>query len=72
MPGESISGDRAVVRSLLDGGTLIAVLDAPATGRRRAEAAEAGAPSSSAARRLPRCACSGRATTVCAARAAAP
>ena len=42
MPGESISGDRAVVRSLLDGGTLIAVLDGAGHGSAAAEAAEAG------------------------------
>lgn len=42
MPGESISGDRAVVRSLLDGGTLIAVLDGAGHGSSAAEAAEAG------------------------------
>ncbi|HET8947336.1 MAG TPA: SpoIIE family protein phosphatase [Candidatus Polarisedimenticolia bacterium] len=42
MPGESISGDRAVVQSLLDGGTLLAVFDGAGHGSAAAEAAEAG------------------------------
>lgn len=42
MPGESISGDRAVVLSLPDGGTLLAVLDGAGHGSAAAEAAEAG------------------------------
>jgi serine phosphatase RsbU (regulator of sigma subunit) len=42
MPGETISGDGAVVRSLPDGGTLLAVLDGAGHGSAAAEAAEAG------------------------------
>jgi negative regulator of sigma-B (phosphoserine phosphatase) len=42
MAGESVSGDRAVVRTLLDGGTLLAVLDGAGHGSAAAEAAEAG------------------------------
>jgi negative regulator of sigma-B (phosphoserine phosphatase) len=42
MAGESISGDQAVVRDLLDGGMLLAVLDGAGHGSAAAEAAEAG------------------------------
>ena len=42
LAGERISGDRAYVRSLLDGSTLLAVLDGAGHGSAAAEAAEAG------------------------------
>lgn len=42
MPGESVSGDRAVVRRLQDGALLLAVLDGAGHGAAAAEAAEAG------------------------------
>lgn len=42
LAGERTSGDRSCVRSLLDGGTLLAVLDGAGHGAAAAEAAEAG------------------------------
>jgi negative regulator of sigma-B (phosphoserine phosphatase) len=42
MPGETISGDRAVVLTRHDGGVLMAVLDGAGHGAAAAEAAEAG------------------------------
>jgi len=42
LAGEPTSGDRSYVRSLLDGGTLLAVLDGAGHGTAAAEAAEAG------------------------------
>jgi len=42
MPGETISGDRAVVQPLRDGGTLLVVLDGAGHGAAAAEAAESG------------------------------
>jgi negative regulator of sigma-B (phosphoserine phosphatase) len=42
LAGEQTSGDRSYVRRLLDGGTLLAVLDGAGHGAAAAEAAEAG------------------------------